>query len=82
MYRRLLWLKLMDTALFDVNRIYRLGLQSQGDAALLGIFDFVCRRFGPPELNRKVPFFLRLMCKVSAIMNEKKVISREAQVTN
>jgi GT2 family glycosyltransferase len=72
-YRRLLWLKLLDTALFDVNRLYQRGLHSQGDAALLGILDFIFRRFGAPDLDRKIPYILRLACKVSAIYNAKKI---------
>lgn len=80
--RRLLWLKLVDTALFDVNRLYRMGLKSQGDAALLGVFDFICHRFGPPKLNRKVPFLLRVMCKMSALINEKKVCFPTVEAPN
>lgn len=73
-YRRMLWLKLVDTALFDVNRLYRAGLKLQGDAALLGVYDFICRRFGKPVLDRKPPLGLRLLCKLSAKLNEKQVI--------
>lgn len=81
-YRRLLWLKVLDTALFDVNRLYRLGLMTQGDAALLGVYDFLRGRFGAPELNRKSPFMLRLICKISAWINEKKVIVPTVDVPN
>jgi len=73
-YRRLLWLKLVDTGLFNVNRLYQKGLQSQGDAALLGVSDFILRRFGNQVLTRKVPFLLRALCKMSLLFNERKTV--------
>jgi GT2 family glycosyltransferase len=73
--RRFLWLKLIDTGLFDVNRLYRLGLKPQGDAALLGVSDFVQGKFGPPELNRKPLLLLRFLCRVSGKLNEHKYIT-------
>lgn len=73
-FRRRLWLKLIDTALFDVNRLYRAGLKAQGDAALLGVNDFIWRRFGKPHLDRKAPLALRLACMLSARLNEKRVL--------
>lgn len=69
MHRRLLWLKLLDTSLFNINKLYRKGLRIQGDAALLGVSDFLRGRFGAPALDRKAPFLLRTLCKISAIRN-------------
>ena len=78
-YRRMLWLKLFDRALFDVNRLYKKGLKEHGDAALLGIFDFICGKFGPPDYNRPIPFLLRLSCKISAIYYARKLVPSATQ---
>lgn len=74
-FRKLLWLKLLDTALHNTNRLHARGLRAQGDAALLGAWDFIVGNFGAPKLGRSVPFFLRLLCKVSALRNRKKLRS-------
>lgn len=68
-YRRLLWLRLLDTALFKVNKLYQKGLHTQGDAALLGISDFVRGRFGFPVLDGRPAFALRALCKFSSMRN-------------
>lgn len=70
-YRRFLWLKLIDTALHNANRLHARGLYAQGDAALLGAWDFIVGKFGAPKLGRSVPFPMRLACKVSALRNRK-----------
>lgn len=68
-HRRLLWWKLLDTSLFNVNKLYRKGWRIQGDAALLGVSDFVRGRFGAPILDRKAPFLMRALCKITSIRN-------------
>jgi GT2 family glycosyltransferase len=80
-YRRLLWLKLVDKALFEANRLYLKGFPAHGDAALIGLYDFLRGKFGPPAYDRNVPFFLKVACKLSARFNAKKllpVFSQEA----
>jgi GT2 family glycosyltransferase len=68
-HRRFLWLKLLDTSLFNVNKLYQKGWRIQGDAALLGVSDFIRGRFGPPALGGKPHFALRLLCKIASIWN-------------
>lgn len=63
-YRRLLFLKLLDQSLFEANKLYRKGFVRQGDASLLGIYDFLTRRYGPPDLTRRVPLFMKLLCRL------------------
>lgn len=70
-YRKLLWLKLVDGALFNVNRLRAKGLQKQSDAALLGVSDFIGGRFGAPELNRRASLPLRLICRARRGAHEK-----------
>nr|WP_314622253.1 glycosyltransferase family 2 protein [uncultured Noviherbaspirillum sp.] len=72
-FRRMLWLKLFDRALFDVNKLYKRGLKAHGDVALLGVFDFICGKYGPPDYARSVPSLLRLACKISAVYYAKKL---------
>ena len=58
-YRRLLWLKLVDKALYDAGSFRELGLRAHSDAALLGMWDYLRGRFGAPAYQRKVPLLLR-----------------------
>jgi GT2 family glycosyltransferase len=74
-FRRLLWLKLIDTALHNANRLYARGLYAQGDAALLGGWDFIVGKFGAPKLGRSVPLPMRLASKLSALRNRQKLKS-------
>ncbi len=63
-FRKMLLLKLLDQSLFEANKLYRKGFMRQGDASLLGIHDFLMRRYGPPDLSRRVPLFMRLLCRL------------------
>lgn len=69
--RHLLWLKIVDGALFDVNRLRAKGLDKQADAALLGVSDFISGRFGAPELSRRAPLPLRLACRLRRAAHQK-----------
>lgn len=73
--RSRLWLKLVDRALFDVARLYHRGFDSHADAALLGVFDFIRGKFGPPRHERKVPFIMRLACGLSSSIYARKLSS-------
>lgn len=70
-YRKLLFLKLLDRAIFDINKLRRKGLSHHADAASLGLCDFIRKRFGAPNLARSVPFFLRLLIKLMEIQQNK-----------
>nr|WP_308700798.1 glycosyltransferase family 2 protein [Pseudoduganella umbonata] len=60
-HRRRLKLKLLDRALYDVNRLYYRGFPEQAEAALLGVEDFLRRRYGRPVLERTAGFRLRAL---------------------
>lgn len=60
-HRHRLGLKLLDRALYDVNRLYYRGFPEQARAALLGINDFLGRRYGRPMLDRRPGLGLRLL---------------------
>ena len=68
-YRRLLWLKMVNQALFNAERYARQGMKVQSDALMLGIWDFALGRYGRPQLDRAVPGALRLAAKVSNFLN-------------
>jgi len=74
-HRRLLRLKLVDKAMYDAVRYREYGRYTYSDAALLGMWDYVRGRFGPPAHGRKVPLLLRAACmlaqRVYAIKNAK-----------
>ncbi|TWI46026.1 hypothetical protein IP92_03459 [Pseudoduganella flava] len=58
-HRRRLALKLLDRALYDVNRLRYRGFPEQARAALLGVEDFLRGRHGRPMLERSVALPLR-----------------------
>lgn len=60
-HRRLLLPKLLDQALFDVNRLRYLGCEQRAAAALLGVEDFLRARHGVPDLQRRASLALRLL---------------------
>lgn len=60
-HRRRLGLKLLDRALYDVNRLYYRGFPEQAQAALLGVEDFFRRRYGRPALDRAAGLRLRAL---------------------
>ena len=63
-YRRTLWPKLLDRALYDVNRLHYRGFPGHARAALLGVEDFLRGRHGRPVLDRAAGLPLRLLCRV------------------
>ncbi|WBS03234.1 glycosyltransferase family 2 protein [Pseudoduganella sp. SL102] len=60
-HRHRLGLKLLDRALYDVNRLYYRGFPEQARAALLGVDDFLRRRYGRPALDRHAGLRLRVL---------------------
>lgn len=64
-HRQRLGLKQLDHSLFDVNRLRVRGMHKQADMALLGVADFLAGRHGAPDLQRRAPLWLRLLCKAS-----------------
>ena len=65
-YRKLLWLKLVDRGFYEINRLYRRGMDTQANAGLLGIHDFIVGRSGFPDLARKTPLPTRLLRRMFA----------------
>lgn len=68
-YSRLIWIKLINQAIYDAIRLKRRNLKSQSDAALLGIEDFIFKKYGRPKLDRKPSLFLKIACKLSEHRN-------------
>jgi GT2 family glycosyltransferase len=66
-YRRVLTLKMIDRGLFDANKLRKNGFAGHADAALLGLYDFMKKKFGPPDYQRKVPLVMRVASKASAL---------------
>jgi len=60
-WRRLLWLKLLDYALYHVYSLRVRGHSHQAEAALLGVQDFLAGRHGRPQLDRRAGLGLRLL---------------------
>jgi hypothetical protein len=72
-FRTLLWLKLVNQSLFHVNRLRSRGLVRQADSALLGVWDFVRGTGGAPDLTRRVPLAMRLICRLSGLLYKRQL---------
>lgn len=81
-YRRFLLLKMLDKALFEVNRQYGKGLHTQANIMLLGISDFLRGHFGAPpkSYERKSSLLTRFLCRVSRIFYRKKLDALRSDV--
>jgi GT2 family glycosyltransferase len=60
-YRRLLRLKLIDRAILMANRLHHQGLESKSKACLLGVADAQIGRSGEWNLERKIPFPIKIL---------------------
>lgn len=69
-FRKLLLLRLLDQAFFDVNKLIRKGCHPHATASALGILDFLSRRYGPPDLKRPVPLWIQLLVKVFGVLQK------------
>lgn len=74
-YRKLLWLRMVNQSLYRVALQRRRGWTRQADIALLGIWDFICGRFGAPDLDRTLPAPARLLFKLWSTLHSKQVQS-------
>lgn len=61
--------KLLNQSMFNVNRLYKKGYKEQADAAMLGINDFIFKKYGAPELNRNVPRKMKALRLLSYVLN-------------
>lgn len=77
--RRMLLLKMVDKGLYDANRLYVKGMPQQGDAMLLGVWDFLVWRFGPPRHQGRVPLTMRLLRNLSALLYRGKLKAMRSQ---
>jgi len=72
-FRKLLWLKLVNQSLFRINHLRRQGLSQQADSALLGVWDFICKRHGAPRLGCKAPLLLRAALGLSGRLHARQL---------
>jgi len=72
-FRKLLWLKLINQSVFNVSRLRQRGMQSQADAALLGTWDFIRKKYGAPDLKRRAPVLLRVLERMLARLHKKQL---------
>jgi GT2 family glycosyltransferase len=68
-FRRLLYLKLINQALFNAIRLRRKHMLPQSNAALLGIWDYLRGRHGAPDLHRRVPLIMKTFSLVGGWLN-------------
>ena len=67
--RRLLHLRLIDRSLVVANDLLKKGMSDKANACLLGIADGMAGRHGAPDLNRSVPWWLRVLLPVGRLWN-------------
>lgn len=70
-HRRLLRLRLIDYALVAAMDLQKKGMRDKANACLLGMADGLVARYGPPELTRAVPIWVRLLMPVGRLWNSK-----------
>jgi GT2 family glycosyltransferase len=68
-HRKLLWLKLVNQSMFNVNRLRQRGMGKQADIALLGVWDFMQGKCGAPDLSRTAPLPIRALCRLLAYVH-------------
>jgi GT2 family glycosyltransferase len=68
-FRRLLYLKLLNQALFNAIRLRRKHMVPQSNAALLGIWDYLRGRNGAPDVHRRVPLIMKIFSLVGTWLN-------------
>jgi hypothetical protein len=66
---------MVNQSLYRVALQRRRGWTRQADIALLGIWDFICGRFGAPDLDRPLPAPARLLFKLWGALHHKQVQS-------
>lgn len=62
-YRKFIRLKLIDKAILTANRLHSRDLHEKVDACLLGVLDSQITKLGAWDLNRRVPFLMRMLRK-------------------
>lgn len=72
-HRKLLWLKLVNQSMFNINRLRRRGMVRQAEAALLGVADFIAGKYGAPDLARTPPLLIRVACRVLGRVHDKQL---------
>jgi GT2 family glycosyltransferase len=68
-YRRFLRLRLIDYALVTAIGLQKKGMTDKANACLLGIADGLSGRYGPPDLTRAVPSWVRWLLPVGRLWN-------------
>jgi GT2 family glycosyltransferase len=66
-YRHLLTLRMIDRGLFYANKLRKHGITGHADAVLLGLYDYMIGKFGPPHHQRKVPLVMHMAAKASSL---------------
>ena len=67
--RRLLHLRLIDRSLVVAIDLVKKGMPDKANACLLGIADGMSGRFGPPDLSRGVPLWVRMLLPIGRWWN-------------
>ncbi len=70
-YQRFLRARLIDQSLVTAEKLARLGYTDKANACLLGIADGLFKKGGPPNLDRPVPYWIRLLRPLGRIWNRK-----------
>jgi GT2 family glycosyltransferase len=60
-YRKFLRVRYVTRSFHLAEKLYTLGYVAKAQACLLGLHDGLFGRGGPPELNRPLPFWMRVM---------------------
>ncbi|MDD5275577.1 MAG: glycosyltransferase family 2 protein [Methylovulum sp.] len=72
-FRRFIWLRLIDRAIYRANKLAFEGEKDKSNACLLGCLDGILGNGGKPNLNRKVPLLIILLKRILWIYYAKEI---------
>ncbi|MBC7752546.1 MAG: glycosyltransferase family 2 protein, partial [Candidatus Saccharibacteria bacterium] len=70
-FRKLLWLKLLSQSFYEINRLYLKQDIKQAEARMLGVGDFIVRRYGSPEMGRSIPHWMKLIRRLAQLQQHR-----------
>ncbi|MBC7490156.1 MAG: glycosyltransferase family 2 protein [Glaciimonas sp.] len=70
-FRKFLWLKLLSQSFYEINRLYLKNDIKQAEARMLGVGDFIERRYGRPDLGRSIPLWMRLARRLAQLQQHR-----------
>jgi len=72
-YRKGILIRLINRSMFVAESLYDKGLSDKANACMLGISDGINHRYGAPDLNRSVPWWLKVLRPFAKFWNSRQI---------